>query len=719
MMPGRLQTSWILSCVCAALLCPCGSYSFADSKNPTYADDVLPVLRQHCLGCHGPDKQKGGLDLATFAAAMQGGSSGAVVIPGDPDKSRLFTLPAHKEEPKMPPKADKIPDAQLAVIRLWIEQGGRETAGSKAMTPPKPKADVGLKAVARGKPDGPPPMPLPGKLAADPLVRGRRPNAVIALAASPWAPLVAVGGQRQVLLYHADTGDLLGVLPFGHGQINCLKFSRSGKLLLAAGGRGGASGQAVLYKVETGEKVTEVGSSETDAILAADLSPDQTMIAVGTPTKMVRVYSTADGSVVREIKKHTDWVTAVEFSPDGVLLATGDRNGGLFVWEANTGREFHTLRGHTAMVTDVSWRVDSNVLASASEDGTVRLWGAENGNQIKSWPAHGGGAEAVRFAADGRLASTGRDKLTKLWDGNGTLQKQFEAFPDLGLRVAVTHDNAKVVAGDWTGTLKFWSAADAKLLAAADTNPLPAAELLKVTEQAVVAAEVKVKQTADALAAAQAKARQAAASLAAVQANANKVAADLAAAQKAVADHTSAANSAAPQAAAAKADLDKQTAADAAARNRAAALEVSATAYAAAAKTIQEASAKAPQNPDLAAAAKAAAATAQQQATDLAAAKKAAADAAAALKTAADKHAAAAKAVADHQAAAAEAQKKVAALQPAVKPAADAVAPAKAAADQASAAVGPAKAAADAAATELAAAKAKLDRLKSRPIAQK
>ncbi|HET6573146.1 MAG TPA: WD40 repeat domain-containing protein, partial [Fimbriiglobus sp.] len=241
---------------------------------------------------------------------------------------------------------------------------------------------------------------------------------------------------------------------------------------------GGASGKAVLYDVQTGAVITAVGDKETDAILAADLSADQTLIAVGTPTRMIRIYNVADGSVAREIKKHTDWVTAVEFSPDGVLLATGDRNGGLFVWEANTGREFHTLRGHTAMITAVSWRADSNVLASSSEDGTIHLWGAENGNVIKKWSAHGGGALSVWFAPDGRLASTGRDKLTKLWDGSGKLLKQFEAFADLGLNVAVTHDNSKVVAGDWTGTLRFWNAADAKLLASADTNPLPAVDRL-------------------------------------------------------------------------------------------------------------------------------------------------------------------------------------------------------------------------------------------------
>jgi hypothetical protein len=38
--------------------------------------------------------------------------------------------------------------------------------------------------------------------------------------------------------------------------------------------------------------------------------------------------------------------------------------------------------------------------------------------------------------------------------------------------------NTRVVAGDWTGVLKTWNVADAKLLVSADTNPLPVAERL-------------------------------------------------------------------------------------------------------------------------------------------------------------------------------------------------------------------------------------------------
>ncbi|MGL6073274.1 MAG: c-type cytochrome domain-containing protein [Fimbriiglobus sp.] len=684
----------------------------ADAKNPTFNDDVLPVIKQHCMNCHSNDKQRGGLNLASHAAMMQGGSSGAVVVPGDPDKSRMFTLTAHKEEPKMPPSG-KIPDAQIELVRLWIEQGGKETAMSKVSMVAKPKVEIGLKNVGKGKPEGPPPMPIAGKLKLDPYVVARRPGAVLGLAASPWAPLVAVGGQKQVILLHADTGDILGMLPFEHGQINSIKFSRNAKMLLVAGGRGGMSGKAVLYNIATGEKVTEVGSAENDAILSADLSADQTMIAVGSPSKMVRVYSTADGSVLHSIKKHTDWVTAVEYSPDGVLLATGDRSGGAFVWEAPTAREFHTLRGHTGMISDLSWRPDSNLLVTASLDTTIRQWEMNNGGQVKSWAGHGAGVESVRYSMDGHIASTGRDKLTKLWDGAGNLKKQFEALPDYGLRVTVSHDNTKVIGGDWGGTLKFFAAADARVLAVADTNPGPIAEQLKAAEAAVPVAEAKVKVTSDAYNATLARQKAAGDAFNAANANLAKLQGDLAAATKAVTDTTNTINALNGQTAATKAESDKQTALLAAANFKVQSFETTAPIFADTAKRVQEAAAKAPTNPDLAAAAKAAADASAKQQADLTAAKTAQAAVVPVHKTATDKLAAHTKAITDNQAALVANQQKVATLPAMVKAATDGLPAVKKAADDANAAVGPAKAALDAATAEATAAKAKVERLKA------
>jgi hypothetical protein len=701
-----------LAFFCALALLAHAARASADAKNPTFDEDVLPVFKQHCTNCHGNDKQKGDLNLATYAALQKGGSAGAVVKPGDPGKSRVFTLTAHTEEPKMPPNGNKIPEPQIALLKLWVEQGARENAGSKVSVAPKTSTDIGLKSVVKGRPEGPPPMPALGKLKLDPIVVARRANAVTAMATSPWAPLLAVGGQKQVILYNTDTGALLGFVPFEHGQINSIKFSRNAKFLLVAGGRGGQSGKAVLYKVETGEKVLEVGI-ESDAILAADISADQTQIAVGSPAKLVRIYSTADGKVLHEMKKHTDWVCTVEYSPDGVLLATGDRNGGVFVWEAHTGREYFSLRGHTACITDASWRDDSNVLATCSEDTTIKLWEMENGGNIKNWGAHGGGTASVKFSHDGKLASTGRDRVSKLWDQNGAAQKSFEALPDLGLKVAFTHDNARVIGSDWSGTVKAWVAADAKPVLAFDANPLPAAERLKKAEAALAAATAKVAPAQAAFDAAALKAKQATDAYNAAVANSAKVTADLAAAQKGVTDFTAAANAAKPLMDAAKAEVDKATPVAAAATNKAAALEAAATADAVAAKAVADAAAKAPTNADLAAQAKKRTDALAALNAEVAAAKKVQADTAAALKVAQDKYAAQAKTYTDAMAMVTANQQKVTQLTPLVKPAADAVPPAKAAADAASAAVAPVKAALDAANAEVASAKASADAAKA------
>src|SRR5262245_34676271 len=222
----------------------------------TYQEHVQPLLREKCFACHNSDKISGGLDATTYQKLMEGGGSGVVVKPGEPDVSRLLLTISHKVQPNMPPKSDKVPQQMLDTVRAWIEQGALENAGSKLVAM-KPKADVSLTSVVRGRPAGAPPMPLPGKLSAEPLVVTARSNAVTAIAANPWSPLVAVAGQKQVILYDVDKMQLLGILPFPYGQPNVLKFSRNGSLLLAGGGRGGQSGKAVVWSVATGEKIIE------------------------------------------------------------------------------------------------------------------------------------------------------------------------------------------------------------------------------------------------------------------------------------------------------------------------------------------------------------------------------------------------------------------------------------------------------------------------------
>lgn len=457
----------ILIASTAAIVFPATASADKLPDKVTYQDHVRPILREKCFSCHNTNKKTADLDLSNYTSLMQGGGAGAAIEPGDAESSYLYLLVSHESAPFMPPESDRLPQIELDVIRGWIDGGALETSSSKAMIKKK-KVDFSLKTAPTGKPEGPPPMP--DVLNLEPVVTTQATTAVTAVATSPWAPLTAVAGQKQVVLYHSQTLQPLGVLPFPEGVPQVLKFSRSGTLLLAGGGRGASRGLAVVWDVRTGERIMEIGD-ELDTVLAADISADQSMVALGGPSRIVRVYTTFDGELAYEIRKHTEWIYSIEFSPDGVLLATSDRSGGMFVWEAYSGREYLTLKGHSGAITAVSWRSDSNVLASCSRDSTIRLWEMNNGGQIRNWGAHGNGVECVEFCRDGRLVSCGRDNVAKLWQQDGNQIRAFPAFGDLALRVSHCDEADRVIAGDWNGTIKVWNAADGTDLGILNQNP--------------------------------------------------------------------------------------------------------------------------------------------------------------------------------------------------------------------------------------------------------
>ena len=222
----------------ATLLCAPAVH--AQDAPVTYADHVRPILQQHCFTCHGPDKQSGGLNLSNYAALMGGGSAGEVVSPQDVAGSSLVGVMDHTRQPTMPPNAQPIDAAKIEVVRQWVAQGCRETADSAVRAPSRPVVDLSVGTPTLGRPEGPPLMPRDMPLG--PIVHTPHDGAVTSIAGHPWSPIVAVAGQQQVLVYHTDSLELLGVLPYELGQPEVLRFSGTGQLLLAGGGVGGLSG---------------------------------------------------------------------------------------------------------------------------------------------------------------------------------------------------------------------------------------------------------------------------------------------------------------------------------------------------------------------------------------------------------------------------------------------------------------------------------------------
>jgi mono/diheme cytochrome c family protein len=89
------------------------------------ARDVQPIFKAHCLSCHGPDKQRGGLRLDT-SAALTGGDSGIVIVPGKSSESKLVKkITSTDDDERMPPKGERLTAEQVRIVRAWIDQGAR------------------------------------------------------------------------------------------------------------------------------------------------------------------------------------------------------------------------------------------------------------------------------------------------------------------------------------------------------------------------------------------------------------------------------------------------------------------------------------------------------------------------------------------------------------------------------------------------------------------
>lgn len=120
-----------------------------------YARHLYPVLDTNCVVCHGEEKVKGGLRLDSYDRLMRGGVDGAVIIPGQPDRSILLTritLP-HDDKKAMPSEGKPaLKPEEIAWIKAWIQQGASPSAPSLAgisvheeEPPPPPVPDYSSK----------------------------------------------------------------------------------------------------------------------------------------------------------------------------------------------------------------------------------------------------------------------------------------------------------------------------------------------------------------------------------------------------------------------------------------------------------------------------------------------------------------------------------------------------------------------------------------------
>jgi WD40 repeat protein len=239
------------------------------SEPVDFDQEVLPILKNNCLACHNQTKAKAGLILEIPELILKGGDSGPAVVPGKSAESLLLKAAAHLEDPKMPPKDNKVNAAdlkpeELGLLKLWIDQGA--------------KGEVRNSAAIEWQ-------PLPDGL-----------NPIYAVAITADGQFAACGRGNDIHLYSIPLGRLAARLTNAHNDlIQSLAFNPAGDLLAS-----GSYGEVKLWRRTRKEPMSTNAAPEGPMPLFA-ARPDGKRIAAAS-NNCVRLWNPEDGKEIALMK---------------------------------------------------------------------------------------------------------------------------------------------------------------------------------------------------------------------------------------------------------------------------------------------------------------------------------------------------------------------------------------------------------------------------------
>jgi Planctomycete cytochrome C/WD domain, G-beta repeat len=305
-----------------------GTTGTTAGSGPKFSTDIAPLLQRRCAGCHGEENAKGHYRLDTFARLTKTGDSDLPpLVAGKPRESELYRLLIESDATeRMPQKADPLPAAEIALIEHWIASGAEYDGGA---------TDRPLAALARG-----------AMLRAAP-AHYPRPAPITALAFSPDARRLAVGGYYEVTIWNLDDTQLvrrIGGLP---ERITGLAWHPQTGRLAVAGGSPAQWGSVALVDPAT-DAPPRFLCDLSDTALCVAFSPDGTRLAAGGADRALRLFDTASGQTLRVLRLHADWVQSVAFDESGGRIVTASRDRTAKVLEVATGALAATYSG-------VSW----------------------------------------------------------------------------------------------------------------------------------------------------------------------------------------------------------------------------------------------------------------------------------------------------------------------------------------------------------------------------
>jgi len=451
----------------------------ARAADPTYWQDVRPILRKHCTVCHSERKLpeldvSAGLALDKLELIRKGGKK-AVLVTGKPDDSLIVTLLTSKDKKRaMPLDADPLPAADVALIRKWVETGAaegikpkeEEASAGPAITAKVRKLPVSFITRTAALPKGSPlAAPISASLQVGPL------PPVAAVGFSPDGQLLATGTYGRVTVWDLSTAKPAKVLTNVLGAVNDLKFSPDGSKLAVAGGQPSARGDLRIFDTKQWKLLASLGG-HLDTVSCISWSPDGSKLVSASFDKTVRLWDMKTNAVLYTFTGHSDFVYAVAFSSKGDWYATASKDRTGRVVDVATGKSTGTFSGMEQEVLAVAVRPQTGQVVTSGFETAVSWWDAKTAERSKKTGGPGVASHEIAFDSKGALmVVAGGDGTLRTYDAASGNALKAASTGSPVFAVAIDADGKRMVSGSADGLVKLWDVADARLLATFWSGP--------------------------------------------------------------------------------------------------------------------------------------------------------------------------------------------------------------------------------------------------------
>lgn len=235
----------------------------------------------------------------------------------------------------------------------------------------------------------------------------------------------------------AGTGRIIGLHEGERGQISSVAFAPDG-LSVYSISRGG---QIIQWDATTDEPTplhifTDPADPNPATLQALAITRDGRLLLTGGDSRIVRLWDTATGALVRTFSLEDRAVRALNFSADGTQFVVGTVNGSLTLY-ATSGEMLRTFIGHSRAVLSASF-ADTQTLLTTGVDGTMRVWDLVSGFEVRRFDT----ADEPNISINaGALSPDRQTVVTGLSNGR---MRVWRLYPTLETLLAWTRANRSV-----------------------------------------------------------------------------------------------------------------------------------------------------------------------------------------------------------------------------------------------------------------------------------